>query len=76
MVISIRNRVRIYTNSFSKKQVELLAESINKNLNFYTGVLHDRNDQWLLTIGANYLNLLRKTVSSHFHNSMLYRIGL
>lgn len=40
-----RNRVRIYTNSFSKKEVELLAEVINKNLNIYTGVLHDRNDQ-------------------------------
>lgn|GEM_PF-6289120 len=40
-----RNRVRIYTNSFIKQEVEELALSINNNLGIYTGVLHDRNDQ-------------------------------
>jgi hypothetical protein len=71
-----RNRVRIYTNSYSKEEVENLARAINSNLNIYTGVLHDRNNQWILTIGAKYLDLLRNTVSNHFHKSMLYRIGL
>ena len=71
-----RNRVRIYTNSFSKEEVESLALAINNKLGIYTGVLHDRNNQWILTIGAKYLDLLRKTVSKYFHNSMLYRIGL
>ena len=40
-----RNRVRIYTNSFTKQEVENLALSINNNLGIYTGVLYDRNDQ-------------------------------
>jgi hypothetical protein len=40
-----RNRVRIYTNSYSKEEVERLAFSINTKLNIYTGVLHDRNNQ-------------------------------
>jgi len=71
-----RNRVRIYTNSYSKEEVENLARAINSNLNIYTGVLHDRNNQWILTIGAKYLDLLRNTVSNHFHKSILYRIGL
>jgi LAGLIDADG DNA endonuclease family len=71
-----RNRVRIYTNSYSKEEVESLAKAINNNLGIYTGVLHDRNNQWILTIGAKYLDLLRNTVSKHFHSSMLYRIGL
>ena len=71
-----RNRVRIYTNSYSKEEVENLALAINSNLGIYTGVLHDRNNQWILTIGAKYLDLLRNSVSKHFHNSMLYRIGL
>ncbi len=71
-----RNRVRIYTNSYTKEEVERLALSINNNLGIYTGVLHDRNNQWILTIGAKYLNLLRDNVSKHFHKSMLYRIGL
>lgn len=71
-----RNRVRIYTNSYKKEDVQNLALAINDKLNIYTGVLHDRNNQWILTIGANNLDLLKKTVSKHFHSSMLYRIGL
>lgn len=47
-----RNRIRIYTNSYKKEEVKKLAEAINIKLNIYVGVLHDRNDQWILTIGA------------------------
>ena len=72
----LRNRVRIYTNSFTKVEVEKLAEAINLKLGIYAGVLHDRKDQWILTIGAKQLNLLRETVKPHFEPSMLYRIGL
>jgi hypothetical protein len=71
-----RNRVRIYTNSYNKKEVENLAKAINIKFNIYVGVLHDRKNQWILTIGAKNLDLLRDIVSKYFHNSMLYRIGL
>ena len=71
-----RNRVRIYTNSYQKLEVENLALAIKTKLNIYTAPLHDRKDQWILTIGANNLELLRKTVKPHFHSSMLYRIGI
>jgi hypothetical protein len=71
-----RNRVRIYTNSYQKEDVQNLAMAINNKMGFYTGVLHDRNNQWILTIGAKQLNLLRETVSTQFDGSMLYRIGL
>ena len=70
------NRVRIYTNSYTKVEVERLASAINMILKIYVGVLHDRKDQWILTIGAKQLKLLRETVISHFDSSMLYRIGL
>jgi hypothetical protein len=40
-----RNRVRIYTNSYTKEEVDNLAVSINTRLNIYTGVLKDRKDQ-------------------------------
>lgn len=40
-----RNRVRIFTNSFTKEEVELLAKSINDKFGIYAGVLHDKNDQ-------------------------------
>lgn len=71
-----RNRVRIYTNSYSKADVERIAMSIQTKLNIYTAVLLDRKDQYILTIGAKNLELLRNTVVPHFHSSMLYRIGL
>lgn len=71
-----RNRVRIYTNSYKKEEVESLALAINEKFNIYTGVLHDRNNQWILTIGAKNLTLLRNIVSEYFHDSMKYRIGL
>ena len=71
-----RKRVRIYTNSYSKLEVENLALAINTKLNLYTGVLLDKKDQWILTIGAKNLDLLRNLVTPHFHPSMLYRIGL
>jgi hypothetical protein len=71
-----RRRVRIYTNSYKKDEVIKLAGVITNNLKIYTGVLHDRKDQWILTIGAQNLELLRNTVSPHFHSSMLYRIGI
>jgi hypothetical protein len=71
-----RNRVRIYTNSYSKTEVEILAKSINSKLNIYTAVLLDIKDQYILTIGAKNLEKLRNIVTPHFHSSMLYRIGL
>ena len=71
-----RKRVRIYTNCYKKQEVEELALAINNKLGIYAGVLHDRKDQWILTIGAKNLDLLRTTVSPYFHSSMLYRIGL
>ena len=71
-----RNRVRIYKNSYSKSDVESLALAINTKLNIYTAPLLDRKDQWILTIGARNLDLLRSLVQPHFHSSMLYRIGL
>lgn len=71
-----RNRVRIYTNSYTKSEVENLALSINTKLNIKTAVLFDRKDQWILTIGVKNFELLRNIVTPHFHPSMLYRIGL
>jgi len=71
-----RNRIRIYTNSYTKLEVKKLAKVINIKLNIYVGVLHDRNNQWILTIGAKQLNLVRKLVIPYFEPSLLYRIGL
>ena len=72
----LRKRVRIYTNSYSKSDVEKLGKSINENLGIYVGTLHDRKNQWILTIGSTQLYKLQEIVSSYFEPSMLYRINL
>ena len=41
----LRKRVRIYTNSYSKQDVEKLQKAINDKLGIYVGILHDRKDQ-------------------------------
>jgi hypothetical protein len=71
-----RQRIRIYTNGYSKAEVETLAKAINLKLEIYVGVLHDRKDQWILTIGSKQFETLRNKVSAYFEPSMLYRIGL
>jgi LAGLIDADG DNA endonuclease family len=65
-----RKRVRIYTNSYRKEDVERLASAINLKLGIYVGVLHDRKDQLILTIGAKQLVELRESVSPFFESSM------
>jgi len=74
-----RNRVRIYTNSFSLEDCELLARSI-KNMGIEVNVMKDKlgskGQQYILTIGAKQLPLLQKLISPYMHESMLYRIGL
>jgi hypothetical protein len=41
----LRKRVRIYTNSYSKQDVERLQKAINEKLSIYVGILHDRKNQ-------------------------------
>lgn len=71
-----RNRVRIYTNSFTYSDCLLLASAIEQKCGIKTSVMHDRNNQYILTIGAKELDKLRSLVSEHMHPSMHYRIGL
>lgn len=61
-----KNRVRIYTSSYIKQDVENLARAINDKLGIYAGVLHDRKNQWIITIGIKQFDLLRKLVTPHF----------
>ena len=70
-----RNRVRIYTNSFTKSDVERLASAIQSKFGINTGVLADKKDQYIITIGAKELAKLRELVLPHMLDSMKYRVG-
>lgn len=69
------NIVRIYTNSYSKNDVERLAKAICKKLDIATRVAHDRNNQYILTISKNQLYKLKKTIMPYMHPSMVYKLG-
>ncbi len=74
-----RNRVPIYTNSYSLVDCQRLADSITR-MGIVTKVMRDKKgpygQQYILTIGAKQLPLLREMVGPHMHNSMLYRLGM
>lgn len=71
-----RNRVRIYTNCFSQSDVKLLASAIRSNFGIYAGIMLDRKDQYIITIGANELPKLQQLVSDCLLPSLKYRVGL
>jgi len=68
--------IRIYTNSFSKEEVERLALAITKKLNIVAKVSHDRNNQYMITISKNQLELVRSLLKAYMHPSMYYKLGL
>jgi hypothetical protein len=68
--------LRIYTNSFTREEVELLALAITKKLSIITKVVHDRNNQYIITISRNQLPLVIELIKIHMHSSMYYKLGL
>ena len=68
--------IRIYTNSFSKEKVELLASSITVKLNILTRVVHDRNNQYIITISKSQLSEIRNIILPYMHPTMYYKLGL
>lgn len=68
--------IRIYTNSFTKSDVELLAGAINNKLGIVAKATIDRNDQYMLTISKSQLSLVIAQLKTHMHSSMSYKLGL
>lgn len=70
------NIIRIYTNSFTKLEVERLASAITNKLGIETRAVHDRRGQYILVISKSQLDKVRELISPHMHPSMLYKLGL
>ncbi len=70
------NIIRIYTNSFSKEDVERLGIAITKKLGIIVKVVSDRNNQYMITISINQLELVRSIILPYMHPSMVYKLGL
>jgi LAGLIDADG DNA endonuclease family len=70
------NIIHIYTNSFSKNDVERLGSAFTKKLGIIIKVTYDRNDQYMLTISKDQLKIVRFLTLPYMHNSMVYKLGL
>lgn len=70
------NIIRIYTNSFTKDEVELLVLAIKTKLNIEAKAVHDRNNQYMITISKYQLELVKELLIDHMHPSMYYKLGL
>jgi hypothetical protein len=70
------NIIRIFTNSFTKLDVERLASAITNKLGIETRAVHDRRGQYMLAISRSQLDKVRELISPHMHPSMLYKLGL
>lgn len=70
------NTIRIYTNGFTHAHCTLLAAAIQSKYGIYVGVRADRNDQYILAIGALHIKAFQQLVLPHMEPSMLHRIGL
>ena len=68
--------IRIYTNSFTQEEVNLLASAITRRLNILTKVVHDRNNQYMVTISKSQLPLVQEILKPYMHPSMYYKIDL
>lgn len=68
--------IRLCTNSYSKKEVELLAKALYNKFNLESRLEHVRNNQFILIIRKNQVPIIQNLVKDHIHPSMLYRIGL
>lgn len=76
MVIITRVKNRIYTNNFTKTEVDILANVIEVKLGIKARVQHDRRQQYIIVIDPNQVERVRELVKPYMHPSMYYRIGL
>jgi LAGLIDADG DNA endonuclease family len=71
-----RNIIRIYSNSFTRKNVMLLFDIIKRNLNINNKVVHDRNNQYIIVIEKHDMNLTRDVTLLYMQPSMMYKLGI
>lgn len=68
--------IRIYTNSFTHEEVSRLALAITCKLNILTKVVHDRNNQYIITISKSELPLVQELIKPYMHPSMYYKLDI
>jgi LAGLIDADG DNA endonuclease family len=71
-----RNIIRIYTNSFVKKDVLFLSSILDENFFIKSKIVHDRNNQYIIHIKDDNVDRIRNIVLPFVHPSMYYKLGI
>jgi LAGLIDADG DNA endonuclease family len=68
--------IRIYTNNFTKEEVQLLSTAIYNKFGIESRLDRARKDQYILAFRKTQVPKLQALVKDHIIPSMMYRIGL
>jgi len=68
--------IKIYTNSFTKAEVQLLSNAILNKFGIDMTVTRDRKEQYILYVKKSQLTQFQEIVKEYMIPSLIYRIGL
>lgn len=68
--------VKIYTNSFTKAEVQLLSNAIFNNFGIQLSVTRATKEEYTLIVRKSILTKFQQIVKAYMIPSLLYRIGL
>ena len=71
--------VALCTDSFQKEEIQLLLSVLQKNFNLICTIQKSpskNSNRFRIYISAKSLPILRTLVQSHFHPTMLYKLGI
>jgi LAGLIDADG DNA endonuclease family len=72
---TVKKVIRIYTNSYTKSEVELLSKAITEKLGIRNRVEKEKLN-YIIAIPTSQVPLVQDLVKEHIHPSFYYRIGL
>ena len=71
--------VALCTDSFQKEEIQLLLSVLQKNFNLICTIQKSpskNSNRFRIYISAKSLPILRTLVQTHFHPTMLYKLGI
>lgn len=71
----VKKVIRLYTNSYSKSEVELISKALSNKFKILNR-LEKAGNNYIIIVPTSQVPKLQDLVKEHIHPSFLYRIGL
>jgi LAGLIDADG DNA endonuclease family len=72
---TVKKVIRLYTNSYTKLEVEYLSKALNEKLGIRNRIEKDKLN-YIIVIPTSQVPIVQALVKEHVHPSFYYRIGL